>query len=103
MPEYAGAHHEKPDGSGYPRGLTSAQLPVQSKIMAIADIFEALTAGDRPYKKSMKLSEAIKIMDIMKKKRHIDPDIYDLFIKSRVYYEYAIKEMKKEQVDMEVE
>ena len=66
VPEYASAHHEKMDGSGYPRGLTSAQLPVQSKIMAIADIFEALTAGDRPYKKSMKLSEALKVMDIMK-------------------------------------
>ncbi len=103
VPEYASAHHEKLDGSGYPRGLTSAQLPIQSKIMAIADIFEALTARDRPYKKSMKLSEAIKIMDIMKKKRHIDPDIYDLFINSRVYYKYAIKEMKKEQIDMEEE
>ena len=100
VPEYASAHHEKIDGSGYPRGLTSEQMPLQSKLMAIADIFEALTAEDRPYKKSMKLSEALNIMAIMKQKRHIDPDIYDLFINSRVYYEYAVKEMKKEQIDM---
>jgi len=101
VPEYASAHHEKIDGSGYPRGLTSEQMPLQSKIMAIADIFEALTAEDRPYKKSMKLSEALKVMAIMKEEHHIDPDIYDLFINSRVYYEYAVKEMKKEQIDMD--
>ena len=101
VPEYAGAHHEKMDGSGYPMGLNAAQLPIQSKIIAIADIFEALTAGDRPYKKSIKLSEALKIMDLMKQAGQIDPELYDLFIDSRVYYEYALKEMKKAQIDIQ--
>ncbi len=101
VPEYAGAHHEKMDGSGYPMGLNAAQLPIQSKIIAIADIFEALTAGDRPYKKSIKLSEALKIMALMKQDGQIDPEIYDLFIDSRIYYEYALKEMKKAQIDIQ--
>ena len=99
VPEYAAAHHEKLDGSGYPQGLSEKDLSLQSRIMAIADIFEALTAKDRPYKKPMKLSQAIKIMGFMKEDKHIDPDIYDLFIKSRIYYDYAKKEMNPEQID----
>ena len=99
VPEYAAAHHEKLDGSGYPLGLSEKELSLQSRIMAIADIFEALTAKDRPYKKPMKLSQAIKIMGFMKEDRHIDPDIYDLFIQSRVYYNYAKKEMSPDKID----
>ena len=100
VPEYAAAHHEKLDGSGYPRGLTEKEMPFQSRIMAVADIFEALTAKDRPYKKPMKLSQAVKIMGFMKKDKHIDPDIYDLFINNRLFYEYAKKEMIPEQIDV---
>ena len=99
IPEYAGSHHEKLDGSGYPRGLTLKDLPLQSRIMAIADIFEALTAKDRPYKKPMRLSKALKIMGFMKKDNHIDADIYDLFVNGGFYYEYAGKEMSPEQID----
>jgi len=99
VPEYAAAHHEKLDGSGYPQGLSAKELSLQSRIMAIADIFEALTAKDRPYKKPMKLSQAIKIMGLMKEDKHIDPDIYDLFIRGRVYYNYAKKEMSPDQID----
>jgi HD-GYP domain-containing protein (c-di-GMP phosphodiesterase class II) len=99
VPEYAGSHHEKLDGSGYPRGLTLENLPLQSRIIVIADIFEALTANDRPYRKPMNLSQAIKIMKFMKNDNHIDSDIYDLFIKSGFYYEYARKEMNPEQID----
>ncbi len=98
--KYASAHHEKLDGSGYPDGLTEKEIPFQSRIMAVADIFEALTAKDRPYKKPMKLSQAVKIMGFMKKDRHIDPDIYDLFINNRLFYDYAKKEMFSEQIDM---
>ncbi len=99
VPEYAGSHHEKLDGSGYPQGLTLKDLPLQSRIMAIADIFEALTAKDRPYKKPMSLSQVIKIMEFMKNDNHIDADIYDLFVNSGFYYEYARKEMDPEQID----
>jgi len=99
VPEYAGGHHEKLDGSGYPIGLTEKELSLQAQIMAIADIFEALTAKDRPYKKPMKLSQAIKIMGFMKKDNHIDPDIFDLFINSKIYLDYAKKEMAREQID----
>ncbi len=100
VPEYAAGHHEKLDGSGYPRGLTEKEMSLQSRIMAVADIFEALTARDRPYKKPMKLSQAVKIMGFMKKDRHIDPDIYDLFIESRLFYDYAKEEMNPAQIDI---
>lgn len=99
VPTYAAGHHEKLNGSGYPQKLSGDQLPVQSRIMAIADIFEALTAKDRPYKKPMKLSQAIKIMTEMKEDNHIDPDIFDLFITTRIYNKYAAKEMHPDQVD----
>ena len=101
VPEYASSHHEKLDGSGYPKGLDSNALPLQSRIIAIADIFEALTARDRPYKTPMSLSQSIKILECMKKDNHIDADILDLFIKNRRFLEYAEKEMNPEQVNME--
>ncbi len=97
--EYASSHHEKLDGSGYPLGLLEKELPLQSRIMVIADIFEALTAKDRPYKKPMNLSQAIKILGFLKKDKHIDPDIHDLFLERRLFYKYAQKEMAPEQID----
>lgn len=87
--EYASAHHEKLDGSGYPSGLKGDQLSLQSRIIALADIFEALTAKDRPYKKGHTVEEALIIMKEMVRDRHIDPDLYGLFIKERIYEEYA--------------
>jgi len=99
VPEYAGSHHEKLDGSGYPRHLSEKDLPLQSRIMAVADIFDALTAKDRPYKKPMNLSKVMKIMGFMKKDKHIDQDIYDLFIKSGIYYHHAKKEMDPNLID----
>ncbi len=99
VPDYAAAHHEKLDGTGYPQRLSKAEISVQARIMAIADIFEALTAPDRPYKKPMKLSQAIKIMGFMKKDHHIDPEIFDLFIESGIPFDYAQKEMNPDQID----
>ena len=99
VPEYAGGHHEKMDGSGYPRGLRREQMSVQARIMAVADIFEALTASDRPYKQGKKLSECLKIMGFMKKDQHIDPDIFDIFIERRVYLDYAEEFLDPEQID----
>ena len=96
---YASGHHEKLDGTGYPLGLKADQLPLQARIMAIADVFEALTAGDRPYKQPMKLSQAVKILGFMKNDKHIDPDILDLFIKEGVFQEYAKIELRPEQID----
>ncbi len=99
VPEFAGGHHEKMDGSGYPKGLHRNEMSVQARIMAIADIFEALTASDRPYKKGKPLSECLKIMGYMKKDQHIDPDIFDIFIKERIYLDYADKFLDPEQID----
>ena len=100
VPEYAGGHHEKMDGSGYPLGLSEKELPLQTRILAIVDIFEALTARDRPYREPMKLSEATKIIGFMKEKNQIDPDLFDLLIESGAYYEYALKEMDPKQIDL---
>ena len=99
VPEFAGLHHEKMDGTGYPRGLTRDQMSVPARIMAIADIFEALTAADRPYKQPKTLSESIRIMTFMKKDNHIDPDLFDLFIESGVYLDYAHRFLRPEQID----
>jgi PAS domain S-box-containing protein len=100
VPEFAGGHHEKLDGSGYPLGLTEKELPLQTRILAIVDIFEALTARDRPYREPMKLSEATKIIRFMKENHKIDPDLFDLLIGSGAYFEYALKEMDPKQIDM---
>jgi HD-GYP domain-containing protein (c-di-GMP phosphodiesterase class II) len=99
VPEYAGTHHETLTGSGYPRRLAEQELSVPARIMAIADIFEALTASDRPYKKAKTLSEAVKILAAFKKKRHIDPDLFDLFLTSGVYRRYAERRLSPEQID----
>lgn len=101
VPVYAGCHHEKMDGTGYPRGLKKNDMPLPARMMAIADIFEALTATDRPYKKPTKLSKALKIMESMKNEGHIDPDLFDLFIRHRVYLEYANKFLMEEQIDLD--
>ena len=99
VPEYASTHHETLDGRGYPRKLTAADLSIPARIMAVADIFEAITASDRPYKRPYTLSEALRILCKMKNDQHIDPDIYDLFLKSGVYMAYAKKHLKPEQID----
>lgn len=100
VPLFAGQHHEKLDGTGYHSGLPEKDLPLQSRIIAFADIFEALTSKDRPYRKPMQLSQAIKIMGFMKKDRHIDPKIYDFFMSENIFLDYAEKEMNLEQIDL---
>lgn len=97
--EYAGAHHERIDGRGYPNGLTGDQMSIPAKIMAIADIFEALTANDRPYKEPKKLSQVLKLMQEMKNNGHIDPDLYKVFISSGVYLDYAEQYISPQQID----
>ena len=97
--EYAGSHHERIDGKGYPNGLTGEQMSIPAKIMAIADVYEALTAKDRPYKKPKKLSEVLKIMQEMKNTGHLDPDLYNVFIKRGVYLDYAKEYIDKNQID----
>jgi HD-GYP domain-containing protein (c-di-GMP phosphodiesterase class II) len=99
VPEYAGGHHEKMDGTGYPRGLTREQMSIPARMMGIADIFEALTAGDRPYKKGMPLSQALTILGKMKLRNHVDPDLFDVFISEQVYLEYARKYLEPAQID----
>ncbi|RMG56981.1 MAG: GAF domain-containing protein [Gammaproteobacteria bacterium] len=99
VPEYAGGHHERMDGRGYPRGLTREQMSIPARVMAIADIFEALTARDRPYKPGKKLSECLQIMGRMKLDQHIDPDLFDVFVREKVYLEYARQFLEPEQID----
>lgn len=99
VPEYAGTHHETMIGTGYPRRLAADELSVPSRIMAIADIFEALTASDRPYKPTKKLSECVKILSFFKKDGHIDPVLFDLFLTSGVYRQYAERYLRPEQID----
>jgi HD-GYP domain-containing protein (c-di-GMP phosphodiesterase class II) len=99
VPEYAGGHHERMDGKGYPRGLTREQMSVQARCMGIADIFEALTAKDRPYKKGKTLSESLEILGRMKLNNHVDPDLFDIFVRRKVYLKYAEMFLDKEQID----
>jgi hypothetical protein len=99
VPEIAGGHHEKMDGTGYPKGLRAGDMSPVARMMAIADIFEALTAADRPYKKAKKLSEALKIMSFMKRDQHVDPELFDLFLTSGVFRRYAERFLRPDQID----
>lgn len=99
VPEYAGGHHERMDGKGYPRGLTREQMSVQARVMAIADIFEALTARDRPYKKGKTLSESLHILGKFALNGHIDPDLFDIFVRQKVYLKFARKNLDPSQID----
>lgn len=100
VPEIAGSHHERIDGRGYPNRKSKESIPIQARILAIADIFEALTSADRPYKTAKTLKEVIGIMNEMRNTGHIDPDLYDLFIKEKLHLEYARQYLKPEQLDI---
>ena len=99
VPEYAGGHHERMDGKGYPRGLTREQMSIPSRVMGIADIFEALTAKDRPYKRGKTLSESLGILGKFKENGHIDPDLFDVFVRQKVYLRYAEQFLDPQQID----
>ncbi|MBA3696005.1 MAG: GAF domain-containing protein [Methylotenera sp.] len=100
VPEYAGGHHERMDGKGYPKGLTREQMSVPARVMGIADIFEALTSRDRPYKKAKTLSESLHILGKMKLDNHIDPDLFDIFVREKIYLKYAQLFLEPEQIDV---
>jgi HD-GYP domain-containing protein (c-di-GMP phosphodiesterase class II) len=97
--EFAGGHHEKMDGTGYPKGLKRDEMSIQARMMGIADIFEALTAGDRPYKKAMPMSQALTILGNMKLENHIDPDLFNVFMWEKVYQKYCDEFLTDEQCD----
>jgi HD-GYP domain-containing protein (c-di-GMP phosphodiesterase class II) len=99
VPEYAGGHHEKMDGGGYPKGIYAGDMSVPARIMAIADVFEALTAQDRPYKKGKTLSESMRIMGFMKRDNHLDPELLNLFVTSGIYKVYGERYLPKELID----
>lgn len=99
VPEYACGHHERMDGKGYPKGLTREQMSIPARVMGIADIFEALTSKDRPYKKAKTLSESLAILGRMKVDHHIDPDLFDIFIREKIYLKYAQQFLEQEQID----
>ncbi|MNZ56825.1 Cyclic di-GMP phosphodiesterase response regulator RpfG [compost metagenome] len=97
--EIAGGHHEKMDGTGYPKRLKRKEMSLPARMMAIADIFEALTAADRPYKKAKTLSEALGIMAFMCRDAHIDPELFGLFIRAQIYLQYARRFLDPAQID----
>jgi len=99
--EYAGGHHERMDGKGYPNGLSREQMSIPARAMAIADVFEALTAKDRPYKPGKTISEALFILKKMKEEGHIDPDLHDAFIEQKIYKKYAEKFLDDFQIDID--
>jgi HD-GYP domain-containing protein (c-di-GMP phosphodiesterase class II) len=99
VPEYAGGHHERMDGRGYPNGLKHDQMSIQARLMGIADIFEALTAKDRPYKVGKTLTESLEILGKFKENGHIDPDLFDVFVREKVYLEYAHRFLAPEQIN----
>lgn len=100
VPEFAGGHHERMDGRGYPKGLMRHEMSLQARMLGIADIFEALTAVDRPYKPGMKVSKALEIMVRFKKNGHIDPDLFDVFMNQAVYRRYAERFLDPDQMDV---
>ncbi|HEY3487162.1 MAG TPA: HD domain-containing phosphohydrolase, partial [Gammaproteobacteria bacterium] len=100
VPEYAGGHHERMDGKGYPKGLRRDEMSVPARIMAIADVFEALSARDRPYKKGKTISECLAIMRNMAQNNHLDPDLYEIFEREQVYLQYAQEFMHPDQIDV---
>ena len=99
VPEYAGGHHERMDGKGYPKGLTRDQMSLPARMMGIADIFEALSAKDRPYKQGKTLTECLQILGKMKLGNHIDPDLFDLFVSEKIYMRYANEYLDPDQID----
>jgi hypothetical protein len=99
IPEIAGGHHEKLNGTGYPKRLSGDQLTIQARIVAVADIFEALTARDRPYKKGKTVSEAMTIMACMVRDQHIDGDLFALLLTSGVWKDYANSHLLPSQID----
>jgi HD-GYP domain-containing protein (c-di-GMP phosphodiesterase class II) len=99
VPRYASTHHETMRGSGYPRKLPGDQLSIPERILAVADVFEALTASDRPYKKAKPVSVAVDILYKMVLDNHIDKDCFELFIRDKVYMQYAEKFLPPQQID----
>lgn len=98
--EYAAAHHEALNGKGYPRGIDAGQLAIQPRILALADVFEALTAKDRPYRTGKTLSEAMLIVGLMVKDKHLDPDLFDLFTREGIHLDYARRELSIDEIDL---
>ena len=99
VPFYAGCHHEKINGEGYPNGYSGDELPIQARIIALADVFEGLTAPDRPYKEGYPLSKAMKILRFMTLDNELDKDIFNLFINQKVYLKYAEENINDSQID----
>jgi HD-GYP domain-containing protein (c-di-GMP phosphodiesterase class II) len=99
VPKFARVHHERMDGKGYPHGLSGSQIPIEGRMIAIADIFEALTAHDRPYKRKYTLMEALRILGSLKETGHIDPDLFALFVREKVYLKYAEQHLDPDQFD----
>ncbi len=101
VPQIAASHHERMDGKGYPRGLKGEEMLIQSRILVIADVFESISAPDRPYRKPAPLSQVFKFMKEMVDEGHLDPVLFDVFLKKKVYLQYAHRYLMPEQLDVD--
>ena len=90
------------DGQGYPQGLVRSQISLQGRILGLADVFEALTARDRPYKPGMSLKRALSILESMRDEGHVDPDLFEMFVRDKVYLRYAAEYLDPEQIDLDL-
>jgi hypothetical protein len=99
VPQIAGAHHERIDGEGYPLGLAGTQISLQGRLLGLADVFEALTAPDRPYRDPIGVSEAVEMLRDMVKRGHLDADLFEVFLRERVHLYYAREQLRPEQLD----
>jgi HD-GYP domain-containing protein (c-di-GMP phosphodiesterase class II) len=99
VPRYASTHHETLKGTGYPRQLSAEDLSIPERVLVISDIFEALTASDRPYRKAKPISVAVNIMHKMALDEHIDLELFRLFLTSGTHLKYAKAYLKPEQID----
>jgi len=102
VPFIAGCHHERMDGCGYPNHLTRDEMSIQARILGLADVFEALTAKDRPYKPGMKVATVLDILGRMKDEGHIDADLFEMFVREKVHLRYAAEWLDPEQLDDEM-
>ena len=101
VPFIASSHHEKLNGKGYPRGLDENEIPLTVRILTLADVFEALTSSDRPYKEPKKLSQVVRILGFTVKDGEMDPDLVDFFLNEKMHIEYAKEHLKPEMIDIE--
>ncbi|MGC2743959.1 MAG: HD domain-containing phosphohydrolase, partial [Candidatus Angelobacter sp.] len=91
VPEIARGHHEKLNGTGYPYKLSAPEIPVQTRMMTISDIFDALAAADRPYKKAVSVERALEILDLSVHDGELDPGLFEIFVSAKIFDRWKVE------------